>query len=128
MRRFTQLAVEIEDGTAVVRVRLSEQITRRLFGVEAREFKKIYQKNEDHASRIQVGCRCSLSAFGYSIEVRVQSTYVLRQLTFIPGTSIWNPLRGSGFSCLFRSTEPWAVSCCKILKGELWTVPACWGH
>eukprot|EP00903_Cladosiphon_okamuranus_P011728 g11028.t1 len=47
------LAVEIEDGTAVVRVRLSEQITRRLFGVEAREFKKIYQKNEDQASRIQ---------------------------------------------------------------------------
>ncbi|CAM9787155.1 unnamed protein product, partial [Ectocarpus sp. 8 AP-2014] len=37
------LVVEIEDGTAVVSVRLSEQITRRLFGVEAREFKKIFQ-------------------------------------------------------------------------------------
>eukprot|EP00752_Nemacystus_decipiens_P009171 g8192.t1 len=47
------LAVEIEDGTAVVRVRLSEQITRRLFGVDAREFKKIYQRNEDQASEIQ---------------------------------------------------------------------------
>lgn len=52
--RVAQLAVEIEDGTAVVRVRLSEQLTRRLFGVEAREFKKIYQSDEDQASRIQV--------------------------------------------------------------------------
>ena len=46
--------IEIEDGTAVLRVRLSEPITRRLFGVDAREFKKIFQADPDRAIGIQV--------------------------------------------------------------------------
>lgn len=49
-----QLVIEIEDGTSVLRVRLSEPITRRLFGVDAREFKKIFQADPDRAIGIQV--------------------------------------------------------------------------
>ncbi|CAM9154732.1 unnamed protein product [Scytosiphon promiscuus] len=47
------LVVEIEDGTAVASVRLCDEITRGLFGVEAREFKKLFQADPDLASDIQ---------------------------------------------------------------------------
>lgn len=72
--------MELEDGTAVVRVRLSEKITRRLFGVEAREFKKIYQRDEGQASRIQVRCRIR--------HLEVLSVSVVYTCTFRTGTII----------------------------------------
>lgn len=72
--------VEIEDGTAVVSVRLSEQITRRLFGVEAREFKKIFQANPERAMAIQVRryyCCRSVSAISRFLpRIFIPSLYV----------------------------------------------------
>jgi len=46
--------IEIEDGTAILRVRLSDQITLRLFTVDAREFKKIFKADPDRGLSIQV--------------------------------------------------------------------------
>ena len=48
------MVIEIEDGTAILRVRLSDQITLRLFTVDAREFKKIFQADPDRGLSIQV--------------------------------------------------------------------------
>lgn len=51
---MTQLVIDIEDGTAVMRVRLCESIGKRLFGVEAREYRKMFQTNPERAQQIQV--------------------------------------------------------------------------
>lgn len=110
--------VEIEDGTAVVHVRLSEQITRRLFGVEAREFKKIFQANPDRAMAIQA---------------RSFRDFVIHFHCFcVPRLPLWNSI-DMAYYCLkeqFENLDSSAVraclanpgvpspGCCLVLTGQ----------
>lgn len=49
-----QVIIDIEDGTAVMRVRLCESIGKRLFGVDARDYRKMFQADPERAQAIQV--------------------------------------------------------------------------
>ncbi|CAM9161348.1 unnamed protein product [Ectocarpus sp. 4 AP-2014] len=82
------LVVEIEDGTAVVSVRLSEQITRRLFGVEAREFKKIFQADPEKAISIQTRVEKEIREMEGVMEIQTSAGATSSQSPATPGAAM----------------------------------------
>ncbi|CAM9183270.1 unnamed protein product [Ectocarpus fasciculatus] len=82
------LVVEIEDGTAVVSVRLSEQITRRLFGVEAREFKKIFQADPAKAISIQTRVEKEIREMEGVMEIHTSAGATSSQSPATPGAAM----------------------------------------
>ncbi|CAB1117694.1 unnamed protein product [Ectocarpus sp. CCAP 1310/34] len=82
------LVVEIEDGTAVVSVRLSEQITRRLFGVEAREFKKIFQADPEKAISIQTRVEKEIREMEGVMAIQISAGATSSQSPATPGAAI----------------------------------------
>ncbi|CAM9813800.1 unnamed protein product [Ectocarpus sp. 13 AM-2016] len=88
------LVVEIEDGTAVVSVRLSEQITRRLFGVEAREFKKIFQADPEKAISIQTRVEKEIREMEGVMEIQTSAGATSSQSPATPGAMSQNSATG----------------------------------